>query len=53
MMRIAGREVPLEGRPVRQGDIEVSLLDPTLPRRYLGELTGLEAGLQQTYPSFR
>jgi UDP-glucose 4-epimerase len=53
MLRIAGREVPLEGRPLRPGDIEVSLLDPTFPLRYLGGLTGLEAGLTQTYPGFR
>jgi UDP-glucose 4-epimerase len=53
MLRIAGREVPLEGRPMRPGDLEVSLLDPTLPLRYLGSLTALEPGLTATLPGFR
>ena len=51
VMRAVGREVPLEGRPPRAGDIGLSVLDPTLPGRYLGELVGLEHGLRVTAES--
>jgi UDP-glucose 4-epimerase len=52
MLRVAGREVPLESRPPRVGDLQVSLLDPTLTLRYLGRLTSLEAGLRATAATF-
>jgi len=51
VMRVVGREVPLEGRPPRAGDIGLSVLDPTLPERYVGELVGLEQGLGRTAES--
>jgi UDP-glucose 4-epimerase len=53
MLRVAGREVPLEHRPTRAGDVQISLLDPSLPQRYLGKLTSLEAGLTATAVAFR
>jgi UDP-glucose 4-epimerase len=48
VMRAVGREVPLESRPPRPGDIGVSVLDPTLTEKYVGELVGLERGLVAT-----
>jgi UDP-glucose 4-epimerase len=48
VLRATGRTVPLESRPPRAGDIGLSVLDPTLPERYLGELVGLEPGLAST-----
>jgi UDP-glucose 4-epimerase len=53
MLRVAGREVPLEDRPMRAGDVERSLLDPTLVQGYLKTLTQLDAGLAATAPGFR
>lgn len=53
ILNVAGREVPMEDRPTRVGDVQISLLDPTLPERYLGSLTGLEAGLAATATGFR
>jgi UDP-glucose 4-epimerase len=41
----------IEDRPSRAGDLEVSLLDPTLPERYLGKLVGLAEGLERTRAS--
>jgi UDP-glucose 4-epimerase len=49
--RAVGREVPIESRPPRPGDIGLSVLDPTLPERYLGDLVGLEQGLVRTVES--
>jgi UDP-glucose 4-epimerase len=48
VLRAVGRNVPLEGRPPRAGDIGLSVLDPTLPEKYLGDLVGLEPGLAAT-----
>jgi UDP-glucose 4-epimerase len=48
VMRAVGREVPLEQRPPRAGDVGLSVLDPTLPARYLGDLVALERGLKAT-----
>jgi UDP-glucose 4-epimerase len=48
VMRVTGRTVPLESRPPRAGDVGLSVLDPTLPARYLGELVALEWGLART-----
>ena len=48
VLRATGRDVPIEGRPPRAGDIGLSVLDPTLPERYLGDLVGLEQGLECT-----
>jgi UDP-glucose 4-epimerase len=48
VIRVAGRAVPLESRPPRAGDVGLSVLDPTLPERYLGELVALEWGLGRT-----
>lgn len=46
--RITGREVPVESGDVRPGDLERSVLDPTLPERVLGSLVSLEEGLIKT-----
>jgi UDP-glucose 4-epimerase len=43
-----GHEVPIESRAPRPGDVGISLLDPTLPERYLGDLVALEWGLART-----
>jgi UDP-glucose 4-epimerase len=48
VMRATGRSVPVESRPPRAGDIGLSVLDPTLPERYLGDMVGLEPGLAET-----
>jgi len=48
ILRATGRSVPIESRPPRAGDIGISVLAPTLPERYLGELVGLEPGLGST-----
>ncbi len=48
VMRVTGRMVPLESQPPRAGDVGLSVLDPTLPERYLGELVALEWGLART-----
>ncbi len=48
VLRATGRTVPIQSRPPRAGDIGLSVLDPTLPERYLGELVGLEPGLAST-----
>jgi len=48
VIRAVGREVPVESRPPRPGDVGLSVLDPTLPERYLGRLVGLEPGLKAT-----
>jgi UDP-glucose 4-epimerase len=48
VIRATGRSVPVESRPPRAGDIGLSVLAPTLPERYLGDLVGLEPGLAQT-----
>ncbi|HTQ03509.1 MAG TPA: NAD-dependent epimerase/dehydratase family protein [Polyangiaceae bacterium] len=48
VLRATGRTVPIESRPPRAGDIGLSVLDPSLPERYLGDLIGLEQGLAST-----
>jgi len=48
VMRAVGREVPIEAHPPRPGDIGLSVLDPTLTERYVGDLVGLEQGLAAT-----
>ena len=48
VMRAVGREVPVESRPPRAGDVGLSVLDPTLPAKYLGALVELEPGLKAT-----
>jgi UDP-glucose 4-epimerase len=48
VIRAVGREVPIESRPPRAGDVGLSVLDPTLPEQYLGDLIGLERGLKAT-----
>ncbi|HWA75143.1 MAG TPA: NAD-dependent epimerase/dehydratase family protein [Polyangiaceae bacterium] len=40
---------PLEFAPTRAGDLERSVLDPTLVERYLGKLVPLADGLRQTH----
>jgi UDP-glucose 4-epimerase len=48
VLRATGRTVAVESRPPRAGDIGLSVLDPSLPERYLGDLVGLEQGLECT-----
>jgi UDP-glucose 4-epimerase len=48
VIRASGRSVPVESRPPRAGDIGLSVLDPRLPERYLGDMVGLEPGLAST-----
>ena len=48
LLRATGRSVPIEQRPPRPGDVGLSVLDPALPERYLGDLVGLEWGLART-----
>ncbi len=48
VQRAVGRDAPLESRPPRAGDVGLSVLDATLPRKYLGELVSLERGLAAT-----
>jgi UDP-glucose 4-epimerase len=50
-LRVVGREVPIESRPPRPGDVGLSVLDPTLTEKYLGDLVGLEQGLTVTAAS--
>jgi len=51
VLRTVGREVPIESRPPRPGDVGLSVLDPTLTEKYLGDLVGLEQGLAATLDS--
>jgi UDP-glucose 4-epimerase len=48
ILSVTGREVAVESGPPRIGDLERSLLDPSLARHYLGPLTSLERGLEAT-----
>jgi UDP-glucose 4-epimerase len=47
VMRAIGREVPIEYRPPRPGDVERSVLDAGRAKRYLGAFTALDAGLRE------
>lgn len=49
IIELSGRQVPLESSPPRAGDIERSVLDPTLALRYLGRLVDLASGLRATH----
>ena len=49
IMRVTGRSVPMEFGPVRAGDLQRSVLDPSLTERYLGSVVGLDAGMRSTY----
>lgn len=46
VMRAMGREVPVESRPPRPGDVERSVLNAARAERYLGAFTPLEDGLR-------
>ncbi|HEV8548455.1 MAG TPA: NAD-dependent epimerase/dehydratase family protein [Polyangiaceae bacterium] len=48
VLRAVRREVPIESRPPRPGDVGISVLEPRLPEKYLGELVQLEPGLAVT-----
>jgi len=52
VLAVAGREVPIEDAPPRPGDLMVSLLDPSVCERYLGELVPLHRGLELTGAAF-
>lgn len=47
--RVADRQVPFEFGPLRAGDLERNVLDPTLPERLLGRLVPLNEGLAKTH----
>jgi UDP-glucose 4-epimerase len=51
--RVSGREVPFTFGPLRAGDLERSVLDPTLPERLLGRLVTMEEGLAKTHAFYR
>jgi UDP-glucose 4-epimerase len=44
-------DVPLHNAPPRPGDLGISLLDPTLPLKYLGKLVDIDEGLAATRAS--
>jgi len=48
ILACTGRELPLESAPPRQGDLLVSLLDPSIAERYLGGMVPLARGLELT-----
>jgi UDP-glucose 4-epimerase len=48
ILAVTGRESLIEHGPLRAGDLRVSLLDPALPKKYLGRLVPLEEGLGHT-----
>jgi UDP-glucose 4-epimerase len=50
---IAGTGSALEDAPFRPGDLQRSVLDPTVCQRLLGELVPLAAGLERTVAWFR
>ncbi|HET9954052.1 MAG TPA: NAD-dependent epimerase/dehydratase family protein [Polyangiaceae bacterium] len=49
ILKVTGRSVPLEPAPSRPGDLERSVIQPTLALRYIERLTPLEEGLRQTH----
>jgi UDP-glucose 4-epimerase len=51
ILRVTASAVPTQDAPPRPGDLGVSLLDPTLPERYLGKLVGTDEGLANTRAS--
>jgi UDP-glucose 4-epimerase len=50
--QLTGRDVKTEPCAMRAGDLERSVLDPTLTERYLGGLVPLARGLAETVRSF-
>ena len=52
VLAVTGRDPPIESAPPRQGDLLVSLLDPSLAERYLGGLVPLARGLELTGSAF-
>jgi UDP-glucose 4-epimerase len=50
LLAVTDRDVPVHAAPPRAGDLGISLLDPTLPERYLGKLVPLAQGLAATLP---
>lgn len=52
IMQVSGRRVLLEPGPPRPGDVERSVLDPSLTKAYLGKLVPLEEGLAATHRFF-
>jgi UDP-glucose 4-epimerase len=49
VLAITGRNVPIEYGPPRAGDLERSVLDPTLTEQYLGGLVDVASGLKSTH----
>lgn len=49
ILALSGREGPLEFAPPRAGDLERSVLDPSLTEHYLGKLVSLADGLRLTH----
>jgi UDP-glucose 4-epimerase len=52
ILAVTERRVAIDHAPPRAGDLQRSVLDPTLLARYLGPLTGLAEGLASTRESF-
>lgn len=52
LLRLTGRNVAVEPSPVRSGDLERSVLDTALTRKYLGALVPMAQGLEQTVRAF-
>jgi len=48
ILELAGSQSPIEFGPTRAGDLERSVLDPTLTLRYLGKTVELSEGLRAT-----
>lgn len=51
VLHVTACEVPVHPAPPRAGDLGISLLDPTLPLKYLGKLVGIDEGLAATRAS--
>lgn len=51
VLGVTACDVPVHPAPPRAGDLGISLLDPTLPLKYLGKLVGIDEGLAATRAS--
>jgi UDP-glucose 4-epimerase len=49
ILKVTGKEVPIEFGPPRAGDLERSVLDSKLCEKYLGPMVQLEQGMRATY----
>lgn len=49
ILKVTGKEVPIEFGPPRAGDLERSVLDSKLCEKYLGPMVNLDQGMRATY----